>query len=459
MNNLSYSNIFFLGIGGIGMSALARYFKLTGKNIAGYDKYETELTKQLVQEGIEITYSEKIESISSIYTSVQNTLVVYTPAVPANQEQLIYFIKKGFTVIKRAQLLGNVTLQTPTLAVCGTHGKTTTSTLLAHLFKNSNKNISAFLGGISQNYQSNLLLGNPQSSNHLIITEADEYDRSFLTLHPQTIICTSLDADHLDIYGTVEEMRSSYNDFFSQLKPNGNLIFNHSLTINKLLNKSYYSYSLSNTSASAYTTHLQLKEEGYIFNLVTPFGKIKDIHFYYPGLHNIENAVAASLAGLLNGLSFDEIKAGLETFKGVKRRFEIHLKTNHHLLIDDYAHHPTELITFINSVKKFYPQKKITGIFQPHLYSRTRDFANEFSEALSLLDTAYLLEIYPAREKPIPGITSQWLAEKIKNNLVKVVTPKQLIEDVKTTQPELLLTIGAGDINQLIPQLKEVLND
>lgn len=459
MNLNNYKNIYFIGIGGIGMSALARYFKLMGKTIAGYDKYETELTIELQNENIPVIYNESVNFIPHNFLNSKNTLIIYTPAIPAEHPQLNYFKENHFVIIKRAQALGLITENTQTIAVCGTHGKTTTSTLLAHLFKSAQKNITAFLGGISQNYNTNLLLGIPNQPEHRVIVEADEYDRSFLTLHPNTILCTSLDADHLDIYQTKESMLSSYYQFFSQIKTNGNFIYNQNLNPQKPRNANHFSYSLTDSTASAFAANIQIKNNHYVFNLVTPYGTIPDINFGYPGLHNIENAVGASIAALLNGLSLEEIKNGLETFKGVKRRYEIHLNTPQTVLIDDYAHHPTELEAFIHSVKTFYNNKKITGIFQPHLFTRTRDFGNEFAKALELLDEIYLLEIYPARELPIPGITSQWLAGKITNKPVKVLNEQELLQELKTNKPQVLLTIGAGNIYQLIPQIKQTLNE
>lgn len=458
MNLAEIKNIYFLGIGGIGMSALARYFKLLNKNISGYDKTSSELTNQLVKEGINVSFIDEVNEIPNSYLNKEETLIVYTPAIPADHKQYNFFKEEKFTIYKRSQLLGLITQNSKTLAVCGTHGKTTTSSLLAHLFKNAGKNVTAFLGGITQNYNTNLLLGDPSKNNHLVVVEADEYDRSFHTLYPSTIICTSMDADHLDIYGTEEEMRNSYFKFFSQLNTDGIFIGNSILSGLKLnSNIKSYTYQLKDKHSNSYIQNLRIEEGCYRFDLVTPFAQINNIEFPYPGLHNIENGVAASTAALANGLNEEEIRNGLKTFKGVKRRFEIHLKTEEHILIDDYAHHPKELSAFINSVKNFYPDKVVTGIFQPHLFSRTKDFAKEFGEALSMLDMVYLLEIYPARETPIEGINSNWLSGFVKGPQVKVVSINELVKLINITKPELLLTIGAGDIDQCIPLLKTAL--
>jgi UDP-N-acetylmuramate--alanine ligase len=448
-------NIYFLGIGGIGMSALARYFKLLNKNIAGYDKSKSELTDELQKEGIEINFIDEVNEIAPLYLNKENTLIVYTPALPSYHNQLNFFKSNNFQIFKRSQLLGLITKNAETIAVCGTHGKTTTSSLVAHLFKHAGKNITAFLGGITQNYNSNLILGDPGKEKHLVVVEADEYDRSFHTLYPSTIICTSMDADHLDIYGTEEEMRKSYFKFFSHLNNNGLFIGNEQLIDTELNdNITRFTYGFTNTSANSFIYNLRIENGSYVFNLNSPFGTINDIEFPYPGLHNIENAVGAVTASLANGLNSEEIKQGLKTFKGVRRRFDIHIRNENHILIDDYAHHPKELSAFIHSVKNFYPNKVVTGIFQPHLFSRTRDFGKEFGEALSMLDMLYLLDIYPAREEPISGINSAWLANFINGPHVKLVSKSELIKLINITKPELLLTIGAGDIDQLIPQIK-----
>jgi UDP-N-acetylmuramate--alanine ligase len=445
-------NIYFLGVGGIGMSALARYFKHAGKEVAGYDKTSSKLTEELEREGIHIHYSENISLIPSSFTK-ENTLIVLTPAVPAEHKEFIYFKEHNFTILKRAQVLGMICKSSKGIAVAGTHGKTTTSSMIAHLLKVGDLDPSAFLGGITQNYRTNLLLGD---SDYTVI-EADEYDRSFLTLFPFASVITSLDPDHLDIYGDADEMKRTYQQFVHQVVPGGFIIQKLGLDLEVPKASGSYTYSYDNKNSDYYASEVTIINGEYQFNLDTPDKTISNIKFGIPGLHNIENAVAASAIALKLGVPEEKLRKGLATFKGVERRFEYYIKQENLVMIDDYAHHPEELKAFINSAKHLYPNRKVTGIFQPHLYTRTRDFEKGFIESLSLLDNVVLLDIYPARELPIPGITSQMLLDKISASSKKLVSKTELPSYIKNLNPELVLIMGAGDIDRLIEPVKQAL--
>jgi len=461
LNSIKY--IYFLGIGGIGMSALARYFNAMGKSVAGYDKTSTKLTDELIAEGINIHFEDDFKLIpSNIQHPSSDILVVYTPAVPSDHSEYIYFKKNGFEIKKRAEVLGMITEATKTIAVAGTHGKTTTSSLVAHVLKTANMNPSAFLGGITKNYNTNLLLSenlhNSQLStpnSQLTVVEADEYDRSFLTLYPETAVITSVDADHLDIYGNEKYMLESYELFSSQVKTN--LILKNSVAEKIKVEKKYISYSLNNSSNNFYAKNIKIINGSYHYDIVTPKGVIENLVLGLPGKHNVENSIAACAVAYTLMISDNDIRKAFETFGGVKRRFDYHIKKDDLVFIDDYAHHPEELKATISSAKEMYPDKKITGIFQPHLFSRTRDFMDEFAKSLDLLDDCILLDIYPAREKPIEGITSSLLLSKMKMNNKKLCTKNNLVEEIKNKKPQVLLMMGAGDIDLLIEPIKEAL--
>jgi UDP-N-acetylmuramate--alanine ligase len=442
--------VYFLGIGGIGMSAIARWFLQNGYPVAGYDKTESPLTQTLVAEGMDIHYTDDVALIPPI--CLENPalcLFIYTPAIPADHVEKNYLIKAGITLWKRSQILGWMTEQIPTLAVAGTHGKTTTSSMLAHLLVHANKNVTAFLGGITQNYGTNFI-PNKGQENIVSVVEADEYDRSFLTLHPQAAVVTSTDADHLDIYGAAEQVLESFQLFVNQVKPGGFFIQKAGLTLQAPEGSKTFGIETGDYQAK----NIRIENHRMIFDMVYPGGQICDIPMRIPGFHNIENALAASALALYHGLTPEEVKAGIESFKGVKRRFEYHVETPEHVLIDDYAHHPAEITACLKSVKALYPNEKLVAIFQPHLFSRTRDFLAEFGESLGLADEIYLLDIYPARELPIPGIDSHLILEKIPGKNKQVISKSAFIDRMKQEKPKLLVTMGAGDIDLLLNDLK-----
>jgi UDP-N-acetylmuramate--alanine ligase len=447
---------YFLGIGGIGMSAIARYFHSIGIVVNGYDKTETPLTKELVAEGIHIHYKDLGSRIGDLGLTKESCLVVLTPAIPKDHQEWKWLVDKNFTILKRSQVLGIITDVYQTIGVAGTHGKTTTSTLIAHILKQSNVDCAAFLGGISSNYQTNLLLNQStnQPINQYMVVEADEFDRSFLTLHPSIAIITSTDADHLDIYGEHNELKKSFLAYASQCKENGSLILKKGLDITADVTRDFITYSVTE-KADAYASNIQIKGDEYSFDLLFKEQHLNNLVLGIPGLHNVENAVAASVACLLAGVTADELKAGLASFKGVKRRFEYIIKRNDFVYIDDYAHHPEELRAIISSVKNMYPNKKIVAAFQPHLFSRTRDFVDGFAESLSLLDNVVLLDIYPARELAMEGVTSNIIFDKMTSTNKILCSKTEAVELIKQQKPEVLLTLGAGDIDQLVGVLKE----
>jgi UDP-N-acetylmuramate--alanine ligase len=450
---------YFLGIGGIGMSALARYFHSQGKMVIGYDRTSTALTTELEMEGISIHFDDSVLEIPNVIklTDKSKVLVVYTPAVPKDSNELNWFIEKGYTLSKRSEVLGNITEDTLTIAVAGTHGKTTTSSLIAHILTHAGLGCNAFLGGITTNYKSNLLLDKNAS---WTVVEADEYDRSFLTLSPTISVITSMDADHLDIYGSHDYMLESFNLFAQKLKPNGILIYRAGLPLQREALRSdikVYSYTLSN-SADFRGIDIHIDKGQYRFTFQTPSAKWANLAMGLPGRHNVENAIAACVVALELGLTEDQVRQALASFEGVKRRFEYHQKTEDFVLIDDYAHHPEELRACISSVKELYPDKEITGVFQPHLFSRTRDFADEFARSLELLDQIILLPIYPAREQPIPGIDSQMLLDKISKVPRKLVQKGELLAELRRSRPQVLLMLGAGDIDALVNPVSEALS-
>ncbi|MCD7971313.1 MAG: UDP-N-acetylmuramate--L-alanine ligase [Candidatus Azobacteroides sp.] len=455
MNLINIHSIYFLGAGGIGMSALVRYFLYHGKKVAGYDRTETFLTKQLNKEGARIHYEDNVEMIPSWCLNKEETLVIWTPAVPETHGELLFFKEKGFTILKRAQVLGEITRSTKGLCIAGTHGKTTTSSMTAHLFYQSHIGCNAFLGGILKNYDTNLLLS---ETSPFTIIEADEYDRSFHWLNPYMAVITSADPDHLDIYGTAEAYYKSFEKFTSLIREDGCLIMKKGLNIIPEVKEGVkiYTYS-SNEKADFFADNIRIGNGEIFFDFIYPSGKVADIQLGVPVKINIENAVAALALGWLNGVSPEEMKKGMASFQGAKRRFDFQLKTKEVVLIDDYAHHPDELKAGIGSVKELYPDKKVTGIFQPHLYSRTRDFAPEFAESLSLLDELILLEIYPARELPIPGVTEKIIFDDVHIPEKRVLTKDQLLPYMGSRDFEVVLMIGAGDIEQWVEPVKEVL--
>lgn len=439
------------------MSALARYFKAGGFDVAGYDRVESELTSQLLAEGNIIHFTEAVDLIPEIYRDIgkrEEVLVVYTPAVPEIHQELAFFREKGFRVVKRSEVLGWITQEAKSIAVAGTHGKTTISTMIAHLLKQSELDCSAFLGGISRNYNTNFLPG----KSDLVVLEADEYDRSFLQLHPWMAVVTAMDADHLDVYGKKEEMEESFKKFIGQIKQGGILLIKKGLQLESenQHDVSVYTYGVFE-NADFYSSDVTIEEGLYVFNIHTPAGIIKDIHFGCPGRMNVENAVAAVATLTLLGVKQETIKKALLHFTGVKRRFEIVVKTDKLVYIDDYAHHPEELKACIASVREMFPGKSITGVFQPHLYSRTQEFANEFAGSLDKLDELILLDIYPAREKPVPGVTSEMILRVMKMKNKQMTKKENLTNLLENKELEVLLTLGAGDIDECVEPLKEML--
>lgn len=442
--------VFLIGIGGIGMSGLARYFKKRGCVVCGYDKTGTPLTETLMNEGIPVVFMDDEDSIQvSFLENDPNTLIIYTPAIPSDSNILNFFRDGEFTMKKRSEVLGIISKGMFTIAIAGTHGKTTTSSIVAHVLKDSGYDCSAFLGGIATNYDSNVLFGD----NNTMVVEADEYDRSFLTLHPDIAIITSMDADHLDIYGDKSHLVESFQQFASQLKEGGRLIYREGLD---LIGGKTYSASVV---ADIQAVNVRIKEGSFFFDFKNANGVIEDIKLGLPGLHNIENAVAAIEVALHLGISPDKIRHALANFLGVKRRFEYVVKLPNHIYIDDYAHHPEELRACIQAVKSLYPDKKLTAIFQPHLFTRTRDFADGFAEVLSMIDDLIMLDIYPARELPIEGVNSAMILDKIKNPSKQILSKQDAIEYIRANKPELLLTVGAGDIDTLIQPLKTILQN
>jgi UDP-N-acetylmuramate--alanine ligase len=449
--------VFFLGIGGIGMSALARYFLAAGKKVAGYDRTSTPLTDSLRAEGMEIHFEDNLERIPPAFLDPQkkaNTIIVLTPAIPASHSELNYFRDHDFQILKRSQVLGLLTSGQTTYGVAGTHGKTTTSSILAHSLHTAGRNCTAFLGGISVNFGSNLLLGKPNAAQHEIVVEADEFDRSFLTLFPAAAIITSMDADHLDIYGSKEDMQQTYRDFAAQVQDF--IVVKHGLQPGNTKARQI-TYSITDKHADYRGEKISVTDGRYRFDLVTPGYVIEGLTLGLPGRHNVENAVAASALALECGVDMLSIKDALAGYTGVQRRFEYHVRTASTVYIDDYAHHPEELSAAILSARELYPGKKIAAAFQPHLFTRTRDFADGFAESLSLLDTLYLLDIYPAREEPIPGVDSKMILDKITLSDKQIVSKEQLIQSLRQRKPEVFLTLGAGDIDQLVQPVKKLL--
>jgi UDP-N-acetylmuramate--alanine ligase len=445
-------HLYFIGIGGIGMSALARYFRQQGKTVSGYDKTETPLTRALSEEGITVSYSDDIASIPK---NIQ--LVVYTPAIPKEQPALNYYRDNGYELMKRSEVLGLITADTMNVCVAGTHGKTTISTMIAHILRDSGVGSNAFLGGISSNYNTNFW----SSRNNICVVEADEYDRSFLKLHPDVAIISSMDADHLDIYGTADAVKAAFIAFSEKIKAGGTLVQKHGLAIPKpAAGIRQLSYHLTDHNADVYTNNLRIQSGNYLFDVKGKEGELKDVRLNVGGRHNVENALAAISACRILGLNGEKILPALYSYRGVRRRFEYHVQGQNVVYIDDYAHHPQELDVLISGARELFPDRKMILVFQPHLYSRTRDFAEGFAGTLDKADEVILLPVYPARELPIAGVSSETIWDKMKNAKKQVMGKQDVLKWAGTIQPEekiLLITAGAGDIDELVKPLSELL--
>lgn len=451
MNIDQVKHVYLIGIGGIGMSGLARYFKRLGCAVAGYDRTETELTRALVNEGIPVIYHDDVAQIPAAFQSPgPQSLVIFTPAIPKELQIKNVLLERGFELHKRSEVLGIISASRFTIGVAGTHGKTTTSTMIAHILKDTGYDCSAFLGGISTNYNSNVLFGD----NNTVVVEADEYDRSFLTLHPNIAIVTSADADHLDIYGDKSHLEESFQLYLDRVVPGGKKIIKAGLPF-----RGDISYANSKGEAAAYADNIIVKDGHFHFDYCYGDVMIQDIKLGIPGTHNVENAVAAITVALLLDIDLRKIVEALGNFKGIKRRFEYIVKNESHVYIDDYAHHPEELRAFIGSMRQLYPNKKLTLVFQPHLFTRTRDFVDGFAEVLGQVDELLLMEIYPARELPIPGVDSTWLLEKINLTNKRVVSPQEVLDIIQQEKPELVVTVGAGDIDRLVKPIKVLLEE
>lgn len=456
-------NVYFLGIGGIGMSALARWFMLQGKRVAGYDRTPTALTSQLVTEGMAVHFEDALQNIPSwVQEEKEKTLIIYTPAIPKDHKEYNFLKSAGFDIKKRAEVLGIITQNYFTVAVAGTHGKTTTSSMIAHLLKASGKPGSAFLGGIATNYNSNLIWHTGEEP-AVVVVEADEFDRSFLWLKPNIAVVTATDADHLDIYGEHDALLQSFRDFVKNVNPEGRIF----LSLKAAGDLAVAAGSRAKTEiygagaeAGCRAENIRIQNHRFVFDYVNGSQTIKDLFMQMPGFHNVENAVAAISACLELGLDEAQLREGLSSYRGVKRRFEYVLnEAGKPVFIDDYAHHPEEIKAFLTSVKALYPGKKVTVIFQPHLFSRTRDFAEGFGESLSLADEVILTEIYPARELPIEGVSSDLVFRNITHGRKKLINMVQLPELIRQEDFEVILTVGAGDIDKQVPVIKAILTD
>lgn len=448
---MRYKNIYFIGIGGIGMSAIARYCRFKGYSVSGYDRTESELTRALAAEGIDVHYCD---DTSYIPEDVAGTLVIYTPAVPANMGELVYVREKGYKVLKRSQMLGELTRGETCLAVAGTHGKTTTSTMVAHILTEGASGCSAFLGGISKNYDTNMLV----SETPTVVVEADEFDRSFLQLHPSIAAITSIDADHLDIYGDFEHVLEAFREFASQVSEA--VILKYGLPLRKTdIGAKVFTYHFDDSRADFHSSNLRLDDSGhYTYDLIYPGGTLKDIRVGALGWINVENSIAAAAICLCYGMDGQKVRHAIRSFEGAKRRLDLQLSKEGITYIDDYAHHPAELAGAISSVRQIFPGRRITGIFQPHLYTRTRDFAAEFAESLSGLDKLILLDIYPARELPIEGVSSEIIFKDVKAAQKVLLRRDQLMDYLAKEDVDVLLTLGAGDIDRFIGPITEMLS-
>ncbi len=453
-----YDNIYFLGIGGIGMSALARWFMKKGLFVAGYDKTSTVLTKELEKEGMVVHYDDDVKFIpQQVISKKDRTLVIFTPAIPKDHKEHAYLKEKGYAIMKRSEVLGLISKDYTTVAVAGTHGKTTTSSMVAHILKTANKSMVGFLGGITTNYNSNLIMNGEVTKDTIAVAEADEFDRSFLRLFPQIAIVTSADADHLDIYGDHNSVITSFKDFIKQINKGGHLIIHESiadLLASDISHVTKHIYSMSR--GQFFAGNIKAKSGFFEFDL-HGFGKVEHVRLGVPGFHNIENAIAASVAATHCGVDLPTIKKALESFAGVKRRFEFVMKGKRVIFVDDYAHHPAEIEAFLKSMKSMYGSKKLTVIFQPHLYSRTRDFAEGFSKSLSIADQLVLMDIYPARELPIPGVDSDMIFKDVTSPVKVRASKADLLDKLETMDIEVLATVGAGDIDTFIQPIQKML--
>lgn len=450
-------SVYFIGAGGIGMSALVRYFLSKGKKVGGYDRTPSELTLKLIEEGADIHYDEAPENIPSHFLNPESTLVVYTAAMPEDHILLQYFRKHGFTIYKRAQVLGMLTRSSKGLCAAGTHGKTTTSTMAAHLLHQSHVGCDAFLGGISKNYGTNLLLSD---TSEFVVIEADEFDRSFHWLTPYATVITSTDADHLDIYGTEEAYLESFSHYTSLIQPGGTLIMRQGISLHPRLQEGVKCYTYSTESGDFHAENIRIGGGEIIFDYVSPLGNIQNVQLGVPVAINIENGIAAMALAQLSGVTNEEIKAGMASFRGVDRRFDFKIKTDKIVYLSDYAHHPEEIKQSILSMRALYEGKKMTGIFQPHLYTRTRDFYQEFADSLSLLDEVILTDIYPARELPIEGVSSQLIYDNLRPGIEKTLCKKEeILEILKGKEIEVLITLGAGDIENYAASICEILDE
>lgn len=441
-------NVYFIGIGGIGMSALARYFKFIGKEVAGYDKTPTHLTDELKAEGIHIHFDDKIELIGLPFLNRENTLIVITPAVPKHHLQWNYFLQNDFVVKKRAEVLGIITKDTYCFAVAGTHGKTTTSSILGHVLHKSGVDVTAFLGGVVEEYNSNLI-GNGKT---VTVVEADEFDRSFLHLHPDMACVTSMDADHLDIYGDTASIEASFREFADKVEDKKHLFTPVALPLESIKVG-------VGEEAAFYAHNIRIEDGWYVFDVTTPHESVAGLRFGLPGRHNLSNAMLALAMANTFGISLRDIGVALESFKGVRRRFSYQIRKKGLVYIDDYAHHPTEIDAVYQAVSELYPGEKVLAVFQPHLFSRTRDFADGFARSLGQFENIALMDIYPARELPMEGVTSQWLLDKIENPNKVLVDRQDLMHLLRMTDATVIVTIGAGDIGEMVPQIKEVLDE
>ena len=447
MNLNQIQNVYFIGIGGIGMSALARYFKFIGKQVSGYDKTPSMLTNELIESGIDIHFEDDINLIPKDYY-VENTLVIYTPAVPKTHSEWNYFIERNYEVKKRAEVLGIISKDTFCFAVAGTHGKTTTSSILGHILFQSGADVTAFIGGIVENYNSNLI-GNGKT---VTVVEADEFDRSFLHLRPDIACVTSMDADHLDIYGTSDAIQASFREFASKVEDKNNLFITKELPLDGV-------QCAINEDAVYKAFNVRIEDGAYVFDVQTPSEIMKDLRFGLPGKHNLMNGLMAIAMAKTFGTPTDSIAKAIASFNGIRRRFSYQIKSENLVYIDDYAHHPTEINAVHQAVRELYPGRKVLAIFQPHLFSRTRDFVDGFAESLSQFDEVFLMDIYPARELPMEGVTSEWLLGKMTNSNKKIVAKEDLLGEIKASDAPIIVTIGAGDLGEMVPSIKKVLNE
>lgn len=457
MNTNTLKAVYFVGAGGIGMSALVRYFLSKGKAVGGYDRTASALTEKLRQEGADIHYEDNVALIPEVFLNPATTLIVYTPAIPAEHKELTYFRKHNFEIQKRAQVLGMITQTERGLCVAGTHGKTTTSTMAAFLLDNSHVKCNAFLGGISKNYGTNLLVSDQSD---FVVIEADEFDRSFHWLTPYATVITATDSDHLDIYGTHEAYLESFRKYTSLIRPDGYLIIKKGIDLQPDVKEGVTVYTYSDKEGDFHAENIRIDNGEIFFDFISLLGNIKDVQLGVPVYVNIENGIAAMALAQIGGATAEEIKAAMPQFKGVDRRFDFKLKNDHIVFLSDYAHHPAEIKQSVSSLRMLYPDKKLTAIFQPHLYTRTRDFYKDFADSLSLLDEVILLDIYPARELPIEGVTSKLIYDNLRPGIEKTMCHKEdLIELLKTKKIEVLITLGAGDVDNYVTPIYELLKD